>query len=190
MDALDLLTNDHNRVRGLFARFQGAHARGDETTMQEAVASILRELDVHARIEEELFYPDARGRSEEVAEIVAEGIEEHHLAKVRMDELATTTPGTEAWVAKVTVLVEDVEHHCREEEHALFPKARAICEARDREALGARLDQRKQELRATAADAQIDLTTTGLLDLAGDHETPGRAVMSNEDLAGTVTPPG
>ena len=57
MDALTLLTADHNRVRGLFARFTSAKEAEDTATMRKLATLIDRELDVHTTIEEEVFYP-------------------------------------------------------------------------------------------------------------------------------------
>ena len=42
MQALDLLIADHNRVRGLFARFKEAHEAEDTTAMLEARVRTLR----------------------------------------------------------------------------------------------------------------------------------------------------
>lgn len=189
MDALDLLTNDHNRVRGLFARFKSAHEREDAATMAEVTALILSELDVHARVEEEIFYPDVKGRSDELAEVVAEGVEEHHVAKMLMGEITGMPAGTEQWVAKVTVLIESVEHHAEEEETAMFPKVRTATAAPTRDDLGVRLDRRKQELGAPPADALIDLSKEELLELARQQEISGRSTMTKEELAGTAIPP-
>ncbi|MDQ3979786.1 MAG: hemerythrin domain-containing protein, partial [Actinomycetota bacterium] len=57
MDALSLLTADHNRVRGLFARFQEAEESEDTAQMAQLAEKIFTELEVHATIEEEIFYP-------------------------------------------------------------------------------------------------------------------------------------
>ena len=77
MEALKLRTADHNRVRGLFARFSAAEESGDVATMATLVQQIDVELDVHADIEETVFYPWARDLSREIADVVDEGIEEH-----------------------------------------------------------------------------------------------------------------
>ena len=81
MDALSLLTADHNRVRGLFARFQAAEEEKDTATMMELAAKIIVELEVHTTIEEEIFYPEIKSANEEIKDTVDEGVEEHHVAK-------------------------------------------------------------------------------------------------------------
>ena len=75
MDAVSLLTADHNRVRGLFARFQAAEEAGDTEQMLELAGKIIVDLEVHATIEEEIFYPAVQGADEELKDSVDEGIE-------------------------------------------------------------------------------------------------------------------
>ena len=87
MDALELLTADHNRVRGLFKRFKDAEEKDDTATMQEVVAKIVEELTIHTTIEEEIFYPAIKGETEEIKDTVDEGLEEHHVAKTLIEEL-------------------------------------------------------------------------------------------------------
>jgi hypothetical protein len=132
MDGLKLLIADHNRVRGRFSRFSSAEAAGDVETMGSLFAEIDHELVVHTDIEETVFYPWAYDLSEDIGEVVDEGIEEHHLAKVLLGEIGDLRPGADDWVAKVKVLIESVEHHAGEEEDELFPQVRS---ATDGEAL-------------------------------------------------------
>src|SRR5688572_4851476 len=107
MDAIELLTADHNRVRGLFTRFQSAKDSDDTAQMSELGAKIAEELEVHTTIEEEIFYPWARGLSDEIAEAVDEGVQEHHVVKVLLEECDALTPGDDDWVAKMTVVIEN-----------------------------------------------------------------------------------
>ena len=87
MDALALLTADHNRVRGLFARFKKANDSDDTAMLGELAAQIISELQVHTAIEETQFYPRVRDISDETKDTVTEGIEEHHVVKTLVDEI-------------------------------------------------------------------------------------------------------
>ena len=116
MDAIELLTADHNRVRGLFARFREAHEGKDDVTAIEVAGKIFDELKVHTTIEEEVFYPAVHDASEEIGETVDEGLEEHHVVETLMEELGQVEPAGDEWNAKMTVLIENVEHHAEEEE--------------------------------------------------------------------------
>src|SRR3990170_3628514 len=114
MDAIALLIADHNRVRGLFAQFEDAKEAENVETMASVGATIATELDVHTRIEEEIFYPWAKGLDEEIVEMIDEGYEEHHVVKGLLHEIAGLEPGDDQWVAKLTVVIENVEHHAEE----------------------------------------------------------------------------
>jgi hemerythrin superfamily protein len=188
MDALSLLIADHNRVRGLFARFQAAEEEKDAATMMELAAKIIVELEVHTTIEEEIFYPEVKGADEEIKDTVDEGIEEHHVAKTLVGEIQGLTPEDDAWVAKMKVLIESVEHHATEEEEEMFPEVRKAFDKGALEDLGMRLEARKAELGAPTAADKEHLTTEQLKELAKEQEIPGRSSMSREELVATVDP--
>ena len=189
MDALSLLTADHNRVRGLFARFEAAKEGDDLGEMTTLADEIVKELEVHATIEEEIFYPATSELTEETHETVTEGIEEHKVAKQLMAEISSMQPNTEDWAAKVTVLMESVEHHAGEEEKELFPKVRSKMGADDLKLLAERMEGRKAELGAPTLADKVDLTKDELMNLAKEQEIPGRTKMDHEELAATVAPP-
>ncbi len=188
MDALMLLTADHNRVRGLSERFKAASERDDVAEMT-TIAELLRtDLTVHTTIEEEIFYPAVRDLSDELAETVAEGVEEHHQVKVLLEELRTLDPSSEEWKAKWTVVLEDVDHHAEEEESELFPAVRGALDDDRLDALGAKLDARKGELGAPTLADRAGLSAADVKRLASDQEIPGRSTMSTEELRATVSP--
>jgi hemerythrin superfamily protein len=190
VDALELLTADHNRVRGLFALYREAE-EADKTDEMAALADkIVTELEVHTTIEEEIFYPAVHDMSEELAEVVDEGVEEHHVAKVLIQELATVETGGDQWKAKLMVLIENVEHHAEEEEQEMFPQIRSSSDASTRESLGQRLETRKTELGAPTAAGAEDLSIGELRDLAKAQQIPGRSKMDAEELRATVDPRG
>lgn len=188
MNALDLLIADHNRVRGLFARFQAAVDDGDTDTMAALGATIAEELHVHTTIEEEVFYPAVRGTDEEISSTVDEGLEEHHVVDVLLDEIAELEPGSDQWIAKMTVVIENVEHHAGEEEEELFPPLRNELGADRLESLGDELDAKKAELGAPTLADKIDLTLDELHQMASHQEIPGRSTMDHDELAATVAP--
>jgi len=119
---------------------------------------------------------------------VAEGIEEHHVAKVLIGEVKGLSPHDEAWEAKMLVLIEGIEHHATEEEEEMFPEVRKVMDKADREQVGEQLEALKAQLGApTVADKQ-QLTTEQLHELAREQEVPGRSSMSREELLATVAP--
>lgn len=118
MDVIALLKNDHRTVEGLFARFEKAK-KGQK---RKIVDEIIRELAIHASVEETLVYPAARKLVKSSEDQVLESLEEHHIVKWTLDELRKMSADNERFEAKVTVLKEMVGHHVKEEETELLPK--------------------------------------------------------------------
>ena len=144
-DAIALLKADHRRVEQLFAEFESASGNGRK---QKIAAQICLELTVHARIEEEIFYPACEGRVEE--DLLKEAYVEHDGAKVLIAEIEAGGPDDDFYDAKVKVLSEQIEHHVEEEEkrmEGMFAQARKA--GLDMDALGQQLRARKNELVAT-----------------------------------------
>ncbi|HEX5366151.1 MAG TPA: hemerythrin domain-containing protein [Acidimicrobiales bacterium] len=188
LDALTLLTADHNRVRGLFSRFGAAKEAGDTEAMAELADLIDTEIEGHTTIEERVFYPWARELSEEIAEVVAEGVEEHHVVEVLMGEVRQLAPGDDEWVAKLAVVIENVEHHAAEEEEDLFPQVRRAADRGALESVAGDLEAAKRDLGAPVLADKQDKTTEELHRLATAQEIPGRSSMGHDELAATVSP--
>jgi hemerythrin superfamily protein len=127
MNAITLLKNDHKTVEDLFKRFEKLGPRAVKSK-EDVVARIIRELSVHAAIEEMVFYPAIRDAVEngDVDDMVLESLEEHHIVKWVLSELDGMSAEHERFDAKVTVLMENVRHHVEEEEKDLFPKVNKL----------------------------------------------------------------
>jgi len=123
MDAITLLRNDHRTVEELFKKFEKAGPNAHKTKAR-LVEKIIHELAVHAAIEEMAFYPAVRGTNDKLTDTVLEGLEEHHVVKWLLGELESMDPSEERFDAKVTVLMESVRHHVKEEEREMFPAVR------------------------------------------------------------------
>jgi hemerythrin superfamily protein len=144
-DAVALLKQDHRTVEELFADFEKAKGDGRK---QKLAQQICLELTVHAKIEEEIFYPACEGKVEE--DLLKEAFVEHDGAKVLMAEIEDGDGKSDEYFdAKVKVLQEQIEHHVKEEEGRLkgmFAQARRA--GVDMDALGEELAARKAELMA------------------------------------------
>lgn len=144
-NAIDLLKSDHQEVTQLFEQFEKA---GDGAAKKAGIVEkICKALKVHAEIEEEIFYPAARGAlDEENEEIMDEAEVEHSSIKSLVEQLEDASPGDELFDAKVKVLSEYVKHHVKEEEGQMFPKVKKT--DLDLDDLGHELASRKAELMA------------------------------------------
>ena len=151
MEATKLLKKDHDTVRDLFKQYEKA---GDKAfqTKKSIFEQVKTELEIHATIEEEIFYPAVKAiRDKETKETVREGFEEHAVVKSLLAQLSEMEPEDEQFDAKFTVLSENVEHHAGEEEDEMFPDARKGLSKEALEELGARMEARKERLKGDAA---------------------------------------
>ncbi|HZG53271.1 MAG TPA: hemerythrin domain-containing protein [Pyrinomonadaceae bacterium] len=151
MDAITLLKTDHEKVSGIFEKLEET-TESAEKTREELFAQLKQELDLHAHIEETIFYPVLK-KSEETREITMEGIQEHHVVKVLLRELDAMGVGSETWTAKLKVLKENVEHHVEEEEDDMFKKARTVLSKEQLEELGTLMEQEKLQQKPLSASA-------------------------------------
>jgi hemerythrin superfamily protein len=143
-DAIVILKNDHKKVRALFAKFRQAGDRA-EATKARLVDQILEELTVHTYIENEGMYPAIRELLPDLEDDILESLEEHHVADVLCMELAGMRPEHEHFDAKVTVLIENVEHHIEEEEEEWFPKVREGVGRKQLQEIGERLEALREK---------------------------------------------
>ena len=147
MDAITLLKEDHKTVEGLFKKFEQAGDRAVKTKRQ-LVDQMIKELTTHAYIEETVFYPAARKAAPDTTDHVLESIEEHHVVVWMLSELATMDPADERFTAKVTVLIENVRHHVKEEEQDWFPQVRKAMGTKNLRQLGEELPAAKSRAPA------------------------------------------
>ena len=141
-DAIALLKADHRAVEALFEQFESASGDGKK---RKIALQICLALTVHAKIEEEIFYPACEGKVDE--DLLKESYVEHDGAKVLIAEIMNGGPSDEFYDAKVKVLQEEIEHHVEEEEkrlEGLFAQARKA--DLDLDELGQQLASRKAEL--------------------------------------------
>ncbi|HEX9918892.1 MAG TPA: hemerythrin domain-containing protein [Pyrinomonadaceae bacterium] len=151
MDAITLLKTDHEKVSGIFEKLEET-TESAEKTREELFMKLKQELDLHAHIEETIFYPVLK-KSEETRDITMEGIQEHHVVKVLLRELDSMGVGSETWTAKLKVLKENVEHHVEEEEDDMFKSAREVLSQEQLDELGTLMEQEKLKQKPLMASA-------------------------------------
>jgi hemerythrin superfamily protein len=152
-NAIELLKTDHATVRELLSRLEQTTSRGDKTRT-ELLARIQRELEAHTVIEEEIFYPAFKeaGERQDDDKLYFEALEEHRAAgELVLPDLLQTDPSSECFGGRAKVLKELVEHHAREEEREMFPRARQLLSVAELRELGERMQARKQALLAQPA---------------------------------------
>ncbi len=151
MNAFTLLKEDHKKVSGIFEKLEGTTERA-EKTREELFAQLKQELEIHAHVEETIFYPELR-REAETRAITLEGFEEHKDIKAALAEVGATDVTSELWAVRLKVLKELVEHHVGEEEGEMFKSAREVLTTEQIEELGARMEEEKKAQKASSAGA-------------------------------------
>ena len=143
-DAVSLLAQDHRNVEKLFKR-----AQKDPSVFDQ----IREELDLHAQVEEEIFYPAVEGiLSDEGGDnLVEEARREHQEVKDLLAELAGLDREGSEFEEKFQKLQEDVEHHVEEEEGDMFKRTRRAISKERLLDLGAQMEARKEDLKAVTA---------------------------------------
>lgn len=141
-DAISLLTEDHRQVKKMFQQFD--KLKDDEEDEKEELArKICAALTAHAAVEEEIFYPAVRAAIDD-EDLMDEADVEHESAKELIAQIEMASATDDRYDAKVKVLAEQIDHHVKEEQNEMFPKARKA--KIDLRALGEQIEKRKQEL--------------------------------------------
>ncbi len=155
MDITKLLRQDHDEVRMMFKELKALTPQAEKTKV-EIAARILKALEVHTRIEEELFYPRL-AKAKQTEDMVKEAYVEHKQAKSIMSALKTMTPANDLFDAKMKVLNEDIEHHASEEENEMFPAAREVLDRVELIEIGLKaLEMKKRLMPEKFADEKTE----------------------------------
>ncbi len=140
-NAIDLLTEDHDKVKKMFKDFEKMHENASPEEKQELAERICEELQLHTAIEEQIFYPAAREAIDD-DDLMNEAEVEHASAKDLIEQIQSMDASDPMYDAKVTVLGEYVNHHIKEEEKEMFPEVKKA--KLDLEALGESILQMKE----------------------------------------------
>lgn len=148
-EAIALIVKDHDTVKELFSQYEKAGNRREKLRI---AAKTIQELQLHAIIEEEIFYPAIREQLEE--DMMNEADEEHHVARFLVAELSGMDGSESHYDAKYKVLSENIRHHIKEEESEMLPKAKSL--NLDFKALAATIKARKEQLLRTGIPDSLE----------------------------------
>lgn len=132
---------DHAHVLGTFHRYT---ADTSNATKQAIVNTACLALEVHAQLEEEIFYPALRA-IEADGDVLAKSVPEHDRMRQLIGELRQLRAGDPAFDNTFLELMRDVLHHVADEETVLLPAAeRQLADQLDE--LGERMTRRRMQL--------------------------------------------
>jgi hemerythrin superfamily protein len=128
--ALDNMTPDITRMIRLdhahvLAAFRRHRAHLSATRKRALVANVCLALEVHARLEEEIFYPAMR-RIAAASGILDKSVPEHDEMRATIHELRGMDPSDAAYDETFRKLVRAVLHHVADEETMLLPLAEEL----------------------------------------------------------------
>jgi hypothetical protein len=140
--AITMLRMDHTHALMTFHRYHADTSPGRKRAIVD-VLSIA--LDVHTRLEEEIFYPAMRSVD---PDLVQESYEEHGEMKRLIDELSRMEPADREYDLAVMALMREVLRHVADEETKLFPDAERVLGEERLAELGAEMTRRRMQLVA------------------------------------------
>lgn len=153
-DAIDLLDADHLSVHALFESYRElVRTRASALQRRTLAEEICLELTIHAKLEDELFYPAVREALHD-PEVLDEAEDQHGSQRELVGQILSTAPDDELYDARVAVLAAYFERHVREErEHVFNP---ALASRVDLHALGRSITLRREELRTVSEALRED----------------------------------
>jgi hemerythrin superfamily protein len=148
MNAIDLLTQDHVRVKDILSQLSESTERAIKKRT-ELLAKLEMEITIHTQLEEEILYPafkEAGGKEQDV--MYYEAKEEHRTVDALvLPDLKQTDPGTPEFSGRVKVVKELLEHHIEEEEEEMFPQALELLGKDKLDELGAQMEAMKADMK-------------------------------------------
>jgi hemerythrin superfamily protein len=162
MDIIELLVQDHHEVNALFGRFKQS---SKPETQSELAKEIVRELSIHAAIEEQFVYPMVRRKVDDGDGLADHAIDEHQEVKNLLSDIEKLNPDQAEFGKTMEQVISSVTEHVEEEEGELLPKLRDTTTAESREKVGS-LAEKAKSLVPTHPHPLVPGTATAQL-LAG-----------------------
>lgn len=136
-----MIRSDHSHVLLIFHRYNAEASPGKK---QAIIRAACLALEIHAQLEEEIFYPALRD-VDSGNEVLAKSKPEHDEMRRLIAELREHEEPDEACDALFMQLMREVLHHVADEETVLLPAAERLLADRLSE-LGAQMTKRRMEL--------------------------------------------
>ena len=140
VNAVHLLLQDHREVEQLFSQIEAAGGAGPD----EAVNEVVRELSIHAVIEEQVLYPAIREKVPGGDELADHAIEEHQQAKELLAQIDRSDGDATERRSLLARLTREVRSHVEEEEAELFPKLQAAFGPEEQQEMGQAMAEAKK----------------------------------------------
>lgn len=159
MNAVDLLEHQHKEALALMKELESSEPGSKR---KQLFTKLQAALTGHMAIEEEVFYPAVIAASSKDGEPIAEGYEEHVVARVALDRCLRSIGQERLFQVRIGVLKELISHHIKEERSSILPMARKAISKEELNDLGALMGKRFPDAEAGAElRADLDRKATG-----------------------------
>lgn len=158
MNAVELLEDQHKEALDLMKKLEESEPGATRTrTFRKLDAALIG----HMTIEEELFYPAIIAASSKDGEPIAEGYEEHVVARGELARCARSLSQERLFQVRIGVLKELINHHIKEERSSILPAARKALSKEELAELGTRMQARFEAVAGKRnAGADLDRKAT------------------------------
>jgi hemerythrin-like domain-containing protein len=140
MNLFDELKADHREAKGLFTIISV-----QKGSNWEVIQELCEKLKLHMRLEEQYFYP-ALEEYQETASLAKESYREHSEAKELIKVILSENLEEDDLREKLEMLEMAIDHHVREEENDIFPKAKRVLSDEEIEEIGNDIATKKAEM--------------------------------------------
>ena len=145
-NVIDILKQEHEMV---LSQLSELSSKG-MSNREQKYNSLKENLMPHMIGEEQAVYPKLMDAG--MQEMALESIEEHNAVKTLLSQLdSASTSKEDVWVAKITVIKENVEHHISEEEEHIFPEMQQKMSSDELSSLGNSYEEAKKSAMPVAA---------------------------------------
>jgi hemerythrin superfamily protein len=152
----DMIRFDHSHVLITFHQYKSATRPAVKKALAETICTA---LEIHATLEEEIFYPVIRELNGN-EEVIKKSLPEHEEMRRLIAELRITDPKEIRHDEVMHELMRDVMHHVADEESVLLPEAENMLDHARLSELGA--DMTKRRMALTAPKTAKILTNTAI----------------------------
>ncbi|MEX0761074.1 MAG: hemerythrin domain-containing protein [Dehalococcoidia bacterium] len=145
MNAIELLKQEHTKIRSLLQEFATTGERAFKTR-ENIAGQVFLDFVVHSRLEEEILYPATHEKAgRETRDLLTQSMEQNHLAFVIISQLKDMSPEDRRYIPRFTVMAANMERQFDMEEQRIFPESETHL-ADDLDSLGERMQRRRREL--------------------------------------------
>jgi hemerythrin superfamily protein len=146
MNVLTILRKDHATVRSLFNKYGHAGKSSHDKKLQ-LFEQLRRELQIHSRVEEEIFYAAIKAlNGTQARKLVTDALKEHKDVDELLIQISRLKPTDQSFDEKIETLFENVDHHVEQEEGEIFQFVEENCSEEKLNDIGAQVEERKKTL--------------------------------------------